>query len=47
MLDYAPSLRIAIEPKPNEPMDLAYIPTMGHALALGMQSQRPDAAWAC
>jgi xylose isomerase len=41
ILDYAPALRIAIEPKPNEPMDLAYIPTMGHALALGMQSQDP------
>jgi xylose isomerase len=41
ILDYAPALRIAIEPKPNEPMDLAYIPTMGHALALGMQSKDP------
>jgi xylose isomerase len=41
ILDYAPSLRIAIEPKPNEPMDLAYIPTMGHALALGMQTKDP------
>jgi xylose isomerase len=26
--------RLAIEPKPNEPMDHAYIPTIGHALAL-------------
>jgi xylose isomerase len=42
MLDYDPDLRIAIEPKPNEPMDLAYIPTMGHGLALGMQSNDPD-----
>jgi len=41
ILDYAPGLRIAIEPKPNEPMDLAYIPTMGHALALGFQSKDP------
>ncbi len=38
LLDYDPNLRIAIEPKPNEPMDLAYIPTMGHALALGFQA---------
>jgi xylose isomerase len=41
LLDYDPKLRIAIEPKPNEPMDLAYIPTMGHALALGFQSGDP------
>jgi xylose isomerase len=41
ILDYAPFLRIAIEPKPNEPMDLAYIPTMGHALALGFQTRDP------
>jgi xylose isomerase len=42
LLEYDPELRIAIEPKPNEPMDLAYIPTMGHGLALGMQSVDPD-----
>jgi len=33
MLEYDPKIRIAIEPKPNEPMDQAYIPTTGHALA--------------
>jgi xylose isomerase len=42
LLVYDPDLRIAIEPKPNEPMDLAYIPTIGHALALGFQAQDPD-----
>jgi len=41
LLDYDASIRIAIEPKPNEPMDLAYIPTMGHALALGFQAKDP------
>ena len=41
LLDYDPELRIVIEPKPNEPMDLAYIPTIGHALSLGMQSSDP------
>ncbi|MGC8875301.1 MAG: TIM barrel protein [Chloroflexia bacterium] len=41
LLDYDPKLRIAIEPKPNEPMDVAYIPTIGHALALGAQSSDP------
>jgi xylose isomerase len=42
LLDYAPGLRIAIEPKPNEPVDLAYIPTMGHALALSFQAKDPS-----
>jgi len=42
LLEYDPGLRIAIEPKPNEPMDLAYIPTMGHALALGLQTRDPS-----
>jgi xylose isomerase len=41
-LEYDPDLRIAIEPKPNEPMDLAYIPTIGHALALGFQTSQPQ-----
>jgi xylose isomerase len=41
ILDHDPAIRIAIEPKPNEPMDLAYIPTMGHALALGSQAKDP------
>ena len=35
MLAHDPSIRIAIEPKPNEPVDQAYIPTVGHAIALG------------
>ena len=42
ILDYAPKLRIAIEPKPNEPMDLAFLPTMGHALALGFKAKDPS-----
>jgi xylose isomerase len=42
LLDYDPDLRIAIEPKPNEPMDMAYIPTIGHALALAFQSKAPE-----
>lgn len=35
MLAYNGDIKIAIEPKPNEPMDQAYIPTTGHAMALG------------
>ena len=41
ILAHDKNLRIAIEPKPNEPMDLAYIPTIGHALALGFQASEP------
>lgn len=42
MLAYAPDVRIAIEPKPNEPMDQSYIPTIGHAVALGFKTRAPE-----
>jgi len=42
LLEYDDSLRISIEPKPNEPMDLAYIPTIGHAVALSYQTRDPS-----
>ena len=42
MLDYDPHIRVLVEPKPNEPMDQAYIPTIGHALGLAYISQDPD-----
>jgi xylose isomerase len=42
LLNYDKKLRIAIETKPNEPMDMAYLPTIGHALALGSQSDHPE-----
>ncbi len=41
ILQYDPEITIAIEPKPNEPMDHAYIPTIGHALALASQAVDP------
>ncbi|NLW49244.1 MAG: TIM barrel protein [Candidatus Brocadiaceae bacterium] len=41
MLDYDPEVRIAVEPKPNEPMDHAYMPTTGHAMALGLLASDP------
>src|SRR5258706_1055782 len=41
MLAHDPKIRIAIEPKPNEPMDQAYISTIGHALALASISSDP------
>jgi len=42
MLTYDPEVKIAIEPKPNEPMDQAYIPTTGHAMALGYLTSDPS-----
>lgn len=42
MLNYDKDIRIAIEPKPNEPMDQAYIPTTGHAIALGYLTDYPQ-----
>ena len=42
MLDYDSSMRIMIEAKPNEPMDHTYIPTIGHAIALGLLTNAPE-----
>ncbi len=39
MLAYDPALEIWIEPKPNEPTDQAYVPTIGHTVALAYASQ--------
>jgi len=41
MLSYDKKVRLAIEPKPNEPMDHAYIPTIGHALAIAQLCKDP------
>ena len=38
MLDYDKEIEIWIEPKPNEPTDQAYVPTIGHAVALSYAS---------
>ncbi|MEN6493850.1 MAG: TIM barrel protein [Thermoguttaceae bacterium] len=40
-LEYDGQVEIAIESKPNEPMDHTYIPTVGHALALAHQTVAP------
>ena len=40
-LQYDPQITVAIEPKPNEPADHAYVPTIGHALALAHQTVDP------
>jgi len=41
MLAHDAKARIAIEPKPNEPMDHAYLPTIGHALAVAQLCSDP------
>jgi xylose isomerase len=41
MLEYNSSIRIAIEPKPNEPVDHAYLPTTGHAIAVAFRTKDP------
>lgn len=42
MLAHDPDIRIAIEPKPNEPMDQAYVPTIGHAMAIAERTSDPS-----
>jgi len=42
MLAYNSEIKIAIEPKPNEPMDQAYIPTTGHAVAVSFLTNEPE-----
>ena len=42
MLDYNKNIRIMVESKPNEPMDHTYIPTIGHAIAMGLMTNAPD-----
>ena len=41
MLAHNKKIRLAIEPKPNEPMDHAYLPTIGHALAIAQLTRDP------
>jgi xylose isomerase len=35
-------IKVLIEPKPNEPMDHAYLPTIGHAVATAYLTSDPD-----
>jgi xylose isomerase len=42
MLDYDNEICVMIEAKPNEPMDHTYIPTIGHAIALGLLTNSPE-----
>jgi xylose isomerase len=42
ILEHDDEIKILIEPKPNEPMDHAYIPTIGHAVATCYLASDPD-----
>jgi xylose isomerase len=42
ILAHDPQIRVLVEPKPNEPMDLAYIPTSGHAVGLSYMTDDPE-----
>ncbi len=42
LLEHDDGIQLAIEPKPNEPMDQAYLPTIGHALAIAHQTADPS-----
>ncbi len=42
LLAHDPKIRLAIEPKPNEPMDHAYLPTIGHTLAIAQLTRSPE-----
>jgi xylose isomerase len=42
LLAYGPGIRILGEMKPNEPMDLMYVPSTGHFLALATKTADPS-----
>ena len=42
ILAHDPNIRVLVEPKPNEPMDQAYIPTAGHAAGLSYLTDDPQ-----
>ncbi len=41
ILQYDPTMRVLIEPKPNEPIDRSFCPTIGHVLALAHLTADP------
>jgi xylose isomerase len=42
LLEYDHKIKILIEPKPNEPVDSAIIPTIGHAIGMCYMTDHPD-----
>ena len=41
LLDHDANIRILIEPKPNEPIDSSFVPTIGHAIGLSYITSDP------
>lgn len=42
MLEYDKNIKILIEPKPNEPIDRSFCPTMGHVMGVSARTVDPD-----
>ena len=42
MLDYDKKIKVLIEPKPNEPIDRSFVPTMGHVMGLSAATTDPS-----
>lgn len=42
MLDYDGDIRILIEPKPNEPIDRSFCPTIGHVMGISAETKDPS-----
>jgi xylose isomerase len=42
MLDYDNNVKILIEPKPNEPIDRSFCPTIGHVMGISAATKDPD-----
>jgi len=41
MLEYDKNIKVLIEPKPNEPIDRSFCPTMGHVMAISAATKDP------
>ena len=42
MLEYDPNIKVLVEPKPNEPIDRSFCPTMGHVMGVSAQTIDPS-----
>jgi xylose isomerase len=42
MLEYDGNIKILIEPKPNEPIDRSFCPTIGHVMGISAATKDPD-----
>ncbi|WP_105614731.1 TIM barrel protein [Vallitalea okinawensis] len=42
MLDYDDNIKVLIEPKPNEPIDRSFCPTIGHVMGISSRTNDPS-----